>query len=78
MANSVVVAAAGGDGPDPNREFWIGMRNTYIQQIRLIRARFGPSLQGDDGVLAAGVMTSLMNAVTAVERRYGLRAWVEG
>lgn len=57
---------------DPNREFWVGMRSVYLQQIRLIRARFGPGLDSDDGLLAAGVMTSLMNAVTAIERRWGL------
>lgn len=36
---------------DPDREFWVGMRNTYIQQIRLIRERFGA---GEDNWARAG------------------------
>lgn len=63
---------------DADKAFWIGMRNTYIQQIRLIRDRFAVSLSDPDGSLAAGVCVSLMNAVTAIERRFGLKGWNEG
>lgn len=55
---------------DPDREFWVGMRSTYIQQIRLIQQRYNACLDTEDGLLAAGVITSLMNAITAIERRW--------
>jgi len=60
---------------DPDREFWLGMRSTYIQQIRLIRDRFEINLHQPDGALAAGVCTSLMNAIAAIERRFGVAPW---
>lgn len=68
---------------DAEREFWIGLRNTYIQQIRLLRARFGVKGECDsragcdrpseDGQLVESVVMALGGAVAAIERRWGLR-----
>lgn len=63
---------------DGEREFWVGLRSTYVQQIRLIRAKFKGSLVDPDGALVAGVVMALEAAVTAIERRFGLKAWDDG
>lgn len=61
-------------GMDAEREFWIGLRNTYVQQIRLIRSKFTGSLVDPDGALVAGVVMGIEAAVAAIEKRYDLRA----
>lgn len=63
---------------DAEREFWIGLRNTYIQQIRLVRSKFKGSLVDPDGALVAGVVMGIESAVAAIEKRFGLRGWNEG
>lgn len=78
---------------DPNREFWVGMRNTYLQQMRLLRERFGAPARGrpgggvgggaaggagEDAQLVESVVASLGCAVAAIERRWGLRGRGQG